>query len=70
MANFQGNNDFVGTYSGSYDGRNAQVIIEAGAPGIVSFRTRSGTSPHLVRPPCISERSTRSPMPMMAPTPT
>jgi hypothetical protein len=39
MANFQGIGDFVGTYRGSYDGRNAQVTIEAGAPGIVSFNS-------------------------------
>ena len=39
MANFQGINDFVGTYRGSYDGRNAQVIIVAGADGTVSFNS-------------------------------
>lgn len=39
MATFQSINDFIGTYQGSYDGRNAQVIIEAGSQGIVSFNT-------------------------------
>jgi hypothetical protein len=39
MANFQGIGDFVGTYRGNYDGRNAQVIIQAGAEGIVSFNS-------------------------------
>jgi hypothetical protein len=39
MANFKGIGDFVGTYRGSYDGRNAQVIIQEGAEGEVSFNS-------------------------------
>ena len=39
MAQFNNVNDFVGSYSGSYDGRQAEVTIEAGAQGVVSFNT-------------------------------
>jgi hypothetical protein len=37
MAQFNNVNDLVGPYSGSYDERNAQVIIVADAEGVVSF---------------------------------
>ena len=39
MAQFNNVNDFVGSYSGSYDGRHAEVTIMAGAQGVVSFNT-------------------------------
>ena len=47
----------------------APEVRNSAAPGTISSRSRSGTSPHPVRPPCMSERSTRSPTPTAAPTP-
>ena len=37
--------------------------LEQRGAGTISSRTRSGTSPQFVRPPCKSERLTRSPTP-------
>lgn len=37
MAQFKSVLDFVGSYNGNYDGRNAHVTIEEGVAGEVSF---------------------------------
>jgi len=38
MAKFHSIRDFVGTYRGNYDGRNAEVMIIEGAEGLVSYK--------------------------------